>query len=278
MYEHFKNMEYLYGDDICIQMPNDIFKVLSSNIKSKSGSTNIQQSSFAYAYIVVVAFLYKYAHFVDIDNETYIQNADIKEFLGYSKTTKSIDSIIKKDGLLDEIGLTKTIKNYPIRFINSPCEVINNIPVKEFITMMNVDTDDVNYSMIKKIVKNRNYEVKEPLFLFEYNGNTGTLYDYSNTHRVTIREVLEFVRYDGLSNIDFSLYCFLKSKCKGFKDNTRQISLNFITFELGIGKDALYSHLDILESSHLIEVNHKGWTMHKTERTEANEYCFIGIK
>src|SRR5205085_6833882 len=105
MYEHFKNIEFLYGEDVSIQIPNGIFKKLSSNIKNRNGSTNIQQTSFAYAYIVMNAFLYKYAHFVDVDNGTYIQNADIKGLLGYNKVTKTIDYIIKKGGVLDMIGL-----------------------------------------------------------------------------------------------------------------------------------------------------------------------------
>lgn len=111
MYEHFEGIKKLYGDSANVQIPNDIFKLLSSKIKNKNCSTNIKQVSFAYLYIILVSFLYKYTNFVYIDNGTYIQNTDIKELLGYSKTTKSIDSIIKKNGILDNIGLTITTKH-----------------------------------------------------------------------------------------------------------------------------------------------------------------------
>jgi hypothetical protein len=129
MYKHLENIGYLYGDGVSVQIPNGLFKDLSACIKNRNGSTNIQQVSFAYAYLVIIAFLYKYAHYIDIDNGTYIQNADIKELLGYSKTTKSIDNVIKKNGILDMMGLTETSKDYPIQFTINNNEKINNIPL-----------------------------------------------------------------------------------------------------------------------------------------------------
>lgn len=276
MYEQFKNMSYLYGDNIYVQMPNGVFRDLSSSIKSKN-NTNIQQASFAYAYLVIIAFLYKYAHFVDFDNGTYIQNADIKELLGYSKSTKTVDYLIKKGGILDDIGLTSTTKDYPVRFTSSPNEKINGIPLREFVTIRDIDEDDFMFSLAKKIVKNRNYEVKEPTFLFEYNGDNGTLYEYSNTHRVTIKEVMEFIEDDTLDNIDFSIYCYIKSKAKNYKNNTRQIPLATIVSELGVGKDAFYNHTKILKDKLLIDVIHKGFTFGAVEDDQANEYTFLGV-
>jgi len=278
MYEHFKNIEFLYGEDVSIQIPNGIFKKLSSNIKNRNGSTNIQQTSFAYAYIVMNAFLYKYAHFVDVDNGTYIQNADIKGLLGYNKVTKTIDYIIKKGGVLDMIGLTETINNYPIRFFNHPTERINNIPLREYVTIKDIDNTDSHYDIIKGIVKNHNYAVKEPTFLFEYDDDNGTLYEFSNTHKITLNEFMKFIFNDSLDNIDFMMYCFFKSKCKGLKHDMNAIGLNYIVNELGIGKDAFYGHLEVLKKNRFLEVNHKGWVMGSSSELESNEYYFIGVR
>jgi hypothetical protein len=255
-----------------VQIPNGIFKDLAKNCK------NIQQTSFAYAYIIVIAFLYKYTHFVDIDNGTYIQNADIKEFLGYNRTTKSIDPIIKKNGILDEIGLTATVKDYPIRFVKNPTETINNIPLREFVHISDINNDDVNYTLIKSIVKNNNYTVKEPVFFFNYNDEGGTLYDYANTHKIRLRELMAFVHDDNLNNIDFLLYCFFKSKCHGYKDHTKAIGLHIIIGNLDIGKDAFYGHLNTLKDKQYVEVNHKGWVMGSKDSLDANEYSFKGVK
>lgn len=280
MYEHFENMKQLYGNNIYVQIPNSIFKKLSTYIKNKNGSTNIQQSSFAYAYVVVVSILYKYAHFVDIDNETYIQNADIKEFLGYSKTTKSIDSVIKKNGILDKVGLTETTKKYPVSYFINSDEKINNIPMREFVTICDIDESFSFYDSIKNIVKNRNYEIKEPTFLFEQDGDNGTLYNYSNTHKVTLNEILRFVKDENLDNIDFAMYCFFKSKCKGYRNDSNSISLNVITSQLGIGFDALYSHLDKIKEEKFIHVSHKGWRTKREGdvRLESNIYTFKGCE
>lgn len=274
MYEHIENLKFLYGNDAYVQIPNDIFNILSFNIKNKNGSTNIQQSSFAYSYLVLMSFLYKYAHFVDIDNNTYIQNADIKELLGYSKTTKSIDHIIKKGGVLDSIGLTNTIKNYPIRFIYNPNESINGIPVREFIMINELNKDDLELELIKKVVKNRNYEIKEPIFLFNRNEDIGTLYDYSNTHTISINEIIHFITDSDLDNIDFYIYSFLKSRCKGLNNDSASICLQKIAYQLGISNDTFYSHLNVLKGRNFIRVNHKGWI---SNNDESNDYKFIGL-
>jgi len=276
MYEHFKNIEHLYGNAY-VQIPNSVFKDLAGAIKSRN-QTNIQQSSFAYAYIVAVSFLYKYAHFVDIDNGTYIQNSDIKQILGYDKTTKTIDKVIKKNGILDSIGLLKTTKEYPVE-VEYTEETLNDMLMREFKTVNTLAVDDCNYSIIKSIVKNRNYEVKEPLFFFEHNGDLGTLYSYDNTHRITLKEFLNFTCDEAVDNIDFMMYCYFKSKCHGYENNVRAIALYKISLEMGIGRDAFYRHLNVLKSRGNIEVNHKGWIMpnDKTEGMEANEYKFKGV-
>lgn len=278
MYEHLKNIEFLYGENVSVQIPNGLFEDLSSNIMNKNNSTNIQQASFAYTYLVILAFLYKYAHFVDVDNRTYIQNADIKEMLGYNRLTKTIDNVIKNNGVLDKIGLTRTTKNFPIRFIKHPRDRIESMAIRDYIYIKDISCNDINYNIIKDIVKNRNYTIKEPLFLFEYNGDSGTLYNYANTHKITINELMTFIYDDTLDNIDFYIYCFIKSKCYGLKENTKPIGLHIITSELGISKDAFYNHLNIVKEKGYIAVNHKGWVMvSEADSLEANEYCFKGM-
>jgi hypothetical protein len=275
MIRHFENIKYLYGSSANVRLPNSIFKDLSDSIK-----TNGQQVAFAYVYCVTVAFLYKYAQFVDIDNSTYIQNADIKELLGYNRTTKTVDKIIKKNGVLDELGLTSTTRDFPVDFIkNSENIGINTIPIREFITFSELDANGINYTLIKQIVKNRNYEVKEPLFLttgYEEN-EFGTLYSIERTHQITIDEFLCFIKNNDLNNIDFLLYAFLKYKCKGFEDNMRSMTLNYILSELGMNADTFYNHLKAVKEKGLVDVSHKGW---KTvgKNLEANDYYWVGLK
>jgi len=275
--EHFESIKHLYGDT-SIQMPNSIFKKLSSSIKSKNGNTNIQQVAFAYSYLVVISFLYKYAHFVDVENSTYIQNNDIKELLGYNRSTKTIDKVIKKGGILDSMCLTNTTKEYPVQFTNNNEEKINGIPIREFAMIDDIDKEGVVYNKIKSIVKNRNYEIKEPLFMTEeYEDNEyGTLYSYANTHTISIDEFLIMTFDDEIDNIDFLMYGYFKSKCRGFKNNMRQLSLNKITTDVGMDKSTFYKHLQILKEREYIDVNHKGWRTN-IENIELNEYFWRGV-
>lgn len=276
MIEHFKNINALYGN-ASVQVPNSIFKTLSTSIRNKNGKTNIQQVAFAYCYLISIAFLYKYTHYVDIDNNTYVQNADIKELLGYNRTTKSIDTVIKKNGILDSIGLTETTKDYPVLFEMIGDELINGIPLRKF-TIID-DVDDNLHIMIKSIVKNRNYEIKEPLFLtYTFDENEyGTLYNYENTHKITIDEFLHLLKDESTNNIDFLLYGFFKSKCRGLPNNMRSMSLNRIVKEVGIDKSTFYKHIGILKEKDYINVSHKGWQTDLTN-AELNEYYWKGIK
>lgn len=277
MIEHFENIEILYGN-ASVQIPNNIFKILSSSIKAKNNKTNIQQSSFAYAYLVAVSFLYKYSNFVDIDNCTYIQNADIKELLGYNRNTKSIDRIIKDNGVLDILKLTETTKDYPIGFTILEDEKINDIPVRRFVTVSNSESDSEIVRIVRSVVKNKNYKVKEPLFLTTgmFEDNFGTLYDYEQTHSINIREFIFFLKNSELDNIDFTMYGYLKSKCKGFKMNTRSISLNKISTEVGVDEYTFYKHLRLLKEIGFVKVKHKGWQA-CLSKAESNEYIWIDL-
>lgn len=262
-------------------MPNGIFRDLSSNIKNKKGSTNIQQVAFAYVYLVTISFLYKYAHFVDINNGTYIQNGDIKELLGYNRITKTIDKVIKKNGVLDELGLTGSTKEYPVQFLIHHQNTVNNIPVRDFVTISELDANHPNYTIFKETVKNRNYEIKEPLFLTTeyYDSDYGTLYSIERTHQITLDEFMHFIFNEELDNIDFLLYGFFKAKCKGYENDMKAIALYKIVSEIGIDRSTFYKHLELLKEKQYIYVSHKDWKMRgeKYSDMEANEYYFKGV-
>jgi hypothetical protein len=281
MKQHFENIQYLHGD-AGVRIPNSIFKDLSKEIRSKSGGTNVQQVAFAYVYLITISFLYKYGHFVDLDNETYIQNGDIKELLGYNRITKTIDKIIKKDGVLDELELTRSTKDFPVLFDIHSEEKINGILLREFTTVSELKADDYHYNKIKRIVKNRNYEIKEPLFLTHGYGDNeyGTLYDIKRTHRITIKEFLKMIFDDNFNNVDFLMYAYFKSRCKGYKDNMKSMAIHHIISDIGIDGNTFYKHLNVLKEKKYIEVNHKAWKMNKEtfdSHMEANEYFWKGV-
>lgn len=281
MIAHFKNIEYLYRK-ASVQLPNGIFKELSTAIRSSTDTTNANQVSFAYAYLVATAFLYKYAQFVDTDHGTYIQNSNLKELLGYGKSTKSIDRILKKDGVLDELGLTATTREYPVRFYIDPSEEIGGFPSWNFVMRNELLEDDILLPRYKEIVKNRNYEIKEPLFLTTgYKDNDyGTLYSLERTHEITIHEFLTFFEGDAFNNIDFLAYSYLKARCKGYRYQTKALSLTRICGELGMEASTFLLHLKKLEERKFIIVKHGKWRMPQKDRfirMESNEYRWKGV-
>jgi len=275
MIENFNNIQKLYGD-ASVQIPNHIFKTLSQ-IVDKQGRSNVKQVSFAYAYIVTIAFLYKYTHYVDLETDTYIQNKDIKQILGYDATTKTIDKVIKKEGILDNLGLTTTTKEYPVTFEYTE-EEINEYPIREFITINMLDVDDINYSRYKDIVKNRNYTVKIPNFFFENEGDVGTLYNYNNTHKITLKEYMKFIYEEDLDNVDLYLYAFFKYKCLGLQGNARGLSQSILIAETGIAKDTFQKHVRNLEKHKWLSVQRRKWRVNLDEGGEPNIYRFKSVQ
>lgn len=90
-YEEIKKLvqfnEY-NGYESKLYMPNEIFADLKANIK------NTPHIAFAYSYIYLVTWMYRYTK--HIVGQEVISNSTIKEILGYSAVTRTINYLIKK--------------------------------------------------------------------------------------------------------------------------------------------------------------------------------------
>src|SRR5690606_33159628 len=58
--------------------------------------------------------LFRYAKYFNV--RAVIDNKKIKEILGYAPTNQTMDYLIKKNGLLDKIGLTESDRDYPVQW------------------------------------------------------------------------------------------------------------------------------------------------------------------
>lgn len=83
------------GESVEVFIPNDLFKII--NQLEISG----KQKAFAFSLYVLSK--------ISITKGYWYTISEIKELFGYSKKNKSLDKLIKKNGILDEIGLTKTV-------------------------------------------------------------------------------------------------------------------------------------------------------------------------
>jgi len=254
----------LHFGDMKIYLPNNLFSQISNDVFEGKGDA--RKISFTYAYLAINSMLYKYATYVT--PEKAIGNGDLKEILGYSKTTKSVDSIIKKDGLLDKSGITFTSKNFPIGYSYSNINHINKIPVRDMIMFDEVDEDVKN--VLKNVIGRRKYEVKIPNFIHQQENST--LYFLENTHELKLSELKFFIEHESLSLTDFFLYMFLKSRGKNNEFN----KTNTMTYEImseitSMSTATLQSSLEKLDELKLIGVS-RGTYNKKKKRNTNNKY------
>lgn len=282
MIEHFENIQFLYGEKASVRLPNELFTQLSQSIRNSKNNKCVKQTSFAYAYLVATTFLYKYAQYVDLDSGTYVQNNNLKELLGYGKDSKTINRVISKDGILERLGLVETTRDFPVRFYVDPTEEVDSSPAWEFVMMSELDETDILYDKYKKTVKNRNYEIREPLFLTTgySDGDHGTLYSREQTHEITIAEFLIFLSDETFSNIDFLMCAFFKARCQGHPHQRAKIAMETILHELGIDSGTFYRHLTLLKERSYIAVDHGKWS-HPNRKNAVpmacNKYQWKGI-
>lgn len=271
MFIHFDNLRSLHND-ASVQVPNGLFVDLSRSIKNRRGGTNVGQTSFGYIFLVMNAFMYKYAHYVDIANKTYIQNSDAKEILGYSRTTKSVDRLIKKGGLLEEIGLVESTREFPVHV--DIYRDSSGFLISDPTTIGMLESDSDIRKEISRVVRNRNYEIREPLFLHEYRGDLGTLLDYSNTHKITIDEFMGLIFNEDLNNTDMMVYFFIKSLAHGH--SKIDISQDRFIRTLGMSTETLYKSLDSLKRNCVVDVDHQGWSTSGNYSSNRYVALFIG--
>ncbi|MBP1967999.1 hypothetical protein J2Z83_000091 [Virgibacillus natechei] len=224
-------------------MPNEIFEDLQTNLSKSPHIT------FAYSYYYLISWLYRNAKY----GTQSIDVATIKQLLGYSPTTKTINHIIKNGGVLDLLGYTETTSNYPIAWgmdeYNDP----------EFFLI-----DDADYFMKKEIrMENGNrFTAKYPIKHLHINQEdyedemkTGVFYDVSNTHMIDFETFIHCMSIEKLGVTGFYLYGFLKNKNQIYGEGY-DVPLPKLCEETQLSYQSLVSYLDALRKYNLIDVVH----------------------
>lgn len=209
---HVDNREKIY-------IHNEIFKELANN---KHFSTN--NLVFIYAYYCIICYLFRYCKY---GNGLFFTNEDIKEMLGYQRKYTGVDYLIKKGGVLDHIGFTDCIRDYPIEYT--------------------VEDGFINFEMYSDLDQEtkrcinmgRNFYIKKPVKAFyraeesiDEQVYDGTYYDISNTHVFDICIFVDMMK-KGLSTNEFYVYQFLRHKCDLFKSGYNA-SYQQIESEIGV--------------------------------------------
>jgi hypothetical protein len=248
-----------------IYMPNEIFPDLQAVLDSS------KHIAFAYSYYYYICYLYRYCRYIENGNKQTQQL--IKERLGYAANNKHVDYIIKKDGLLDQAGYTRTTTDFPISWtFDAEGKRL------KFETISQLKESDESYS---QLYNDRNFKIKIPLKGFyrsqgdEGGIYTGTFYDVSNTYGIPYSTFKDIIEDDKLGVMGFYLYGFLKYKCAMFR-NGYQASRYVLADETKIaGAASIVKYTYALYAKGFIDIERKVFILENAEK-EANIYRIVG--
>ncbi|MGG2091903.1 helix-turn-helix domain-containing protein [Bacillus sp. S13(2024)] len=225
-------------------MPNETFEDL------KSAITNSPHIGFAYSYIYFITWQYRYVK--HMGNDGLINNCKIKEILGYNPTTKGLDYLTKKNGLLDKLEYTKTVKDFPVSWEYKELEGLEFSMLSEHEELLGFWKLPRKYTIkfpVKAFYRHSNDEEMKN----EYNEGyeDGTFYDVSNTHMIPFEVFMYCMSNKEVSCTGFYLYSYLKYKNDKYRAGY-DVSLDKLADETGISRSTINRYLDSLKKFNLI--------------------------
>lgn len=236
-YEEIENLLQYYEKESKIFIPNEIFTDLKGVITNSS-----PHLAFAYSYTYLVTWIYRHTKHLTTDG--IIDNGKLKEILGYNIDYKKLNYIIKKNGLLDQLGYTKTVKDFPTLWTYED----NTL---EF-DMYSENKDLVNITLPRK------YSIKYPVKSFHrYDDKVvdGTFYEFENTHCIPFEVFMYCMGHEHIGTIGFYLYSYIK-RMNDFYVDGWDVPLEKMIIETSLPENTLIGYLDILRKYQLIRVQY----------------------
>jgi hypothetical protein len=235
--EQMKELLQFNEKESKIFLPNEIFVDLKKSIH------NSPHLAFTYSYTYFITWQYRYAK--HITAKGIIDNARIKEILGYNATTKGLDYITKKNGILDRIGYTETVKDFPTSwtFEDSILEFDMYSENKENLTHLNLS---------------RKFSVKYPVKSFhryDQEVEDGTFYEFENTYCIPFEVFMYCMCNEEIGTIGFYLYSYIKRMNNLYSDGW-DVSFEGMINETKLPDSTLEKYLDQLRKYRLVEAIH----------------------
>lgn len=235
-----------------IFMSNKYFDII---IDLKSKGLRSTHLGFVYSYMYLQTYMCRnttYDHYIPSVTE-------IKEILGYSPIQKTVDYIIKKNGLLDKERLTITDNNFPI--IN---QYIKENGSLEFDLVLDIHDSLKDHRDMYNIANTTKY--KYPVLSFyddhsrddvevSYFDNGGTFYDTSNTTNIRFEVFAHCMSHSILGDTGFYLYSYIKHMNDLFGEEYKATALT-ISKKTGIPERTVKKYLKILKTYNLIYTEH----------------------
>ena len=228
---------YQEGEDK-VYIPNEIFVDFVGCEDIKSGS----HVAFAYSYYWLISWLYRYAKYGSVE----VTVPKIKEKLQYSKTDARIDYLIKKNGVLDQLGYTATDTDFPVLWNYRDNELTFDM------------LSEAEYKNDIVFNKGRNYKIKVPVKglhrtteSLEDNYEDGTFFEVDNTHLIEY-EVFDKCMSDKLLGCKaFYIYGYLKCNTQWHSGKYNH-ALSKIGEELRLSRKTVTKYIEELKRAELI--------------------------
>ena len=259
--EELEEFLHYYHQESKIFLPNSIFDELKENIditKPKRGSEHI---AFAYSYIYLISYLYRYAKYI---NHLYTEK-DLRKILQTSETVKAYKSYItKKGGVLDQLNYIKKEKEFPLRYyyeFDEPNFIMNH----EYLEESGQEFEAYIHTTLPK-----NQKINLPFRAFPNKVCGGYFHDISNTHMIRIEIFIFCMSRKDLGTLGFYLYAFLKKMTDQNPNGWKCSRNNLVTFT-GLKQTSLYITLKTLESYNMIYNSHEPYFINLDESDEKVE-------
>lgn len=211
-------------------------------IQETGGFKNTQHKVFSFSYIWLVSYLWKYSKYGNME----INTKDLKEILGISTTEKRVDYLIKKNGVLDSLGILETTRDFPIY---SDFSGDNGIKITTLSKM-----DILNQELYLKRYNSR-YTCKKPLYQYDSTKRVPLLISKEDTLPINVFEFTRIVLCPELGVDGFFVYCYLKLRSKMFGYEAVRITYAEMEDTIGYKERKLRNVIQNLEMAGMIGIN-----------------------
>jgi len=246
--------------DAKVSIPNDIF----SNLMKTESMKNANQLAFCFSYLVLNAFLSKYCAYWDYGGEEFITKKDMKVILGYNRENKTVNHLIKVNGVLEKNNLLTHEKDIPVYHgIESNSRVTRDGKPKEIKDWVLSPISDMPKQMqdefrAHKSKGNPRFEAPIPNFILGVNDVQNTLNDRNLTFTVKYKTFRDLLFKEEMGLVDFCVFYFMRKIA--YKRNEKEISYSQVVAELEMSRSTFRESIIRLEDKKLIEVIDTGFS------------------
>ncbi|WP_348621533.1 hypothetical protein [Paenibacillus polymyxa] len=264
-----------------IYMPNVVFSELANCEDFKSRKANATHIAFAFSYLYLASYMYRYARYTFYDKESggnFIDDAVMYMICNTSSNSRGKDGvsyITKKKGVLSALQYLRKESDYPIDvFYYTDDYGITDYSIVDWVmySEQNKTTGTFDKPKARKI----NFPVRG-IYGDEQsereNEATGYFYQFENTTEIDVNTFIFCMKHSDIGVVGFYLYSFFKCK-NGYFQGDYNSSIEQLVVDTGIKKTKLSEVLISLEAHNMITNSHNTFVpyLSQDKKIPANGY------